>query len=108
MRYPNAALVLWLLMVGTSSAEAISASKMCQKAHAENRLNGSSVRQCVCMAGVSQKYLSPELYALWTEAMYLGESRMAEMEDLKQPQATTVRQLKKVLDRSRQNCGTSW
>ncbi len=101
--------VLWTialtLVAGSAQAQAISSKEVCDKANADNRLNGMSVEQCLCLAGIAQKNMSPELYVLWTEAMYNGESREKEMLGLKQSQNKTVNQMKKTKRQSKKQCG---
>ncbi|WP_299642760.1 hypothetical protein [uncultured Ruegeria sp.] len=102
-------LLIVSLVLGAASvqAQAISSTKVCDKANTDNRLNGMSIDQCRCMAQIAQQNLSPELYVLWTEALYSGESRMKEMESLKQSQRKTHSQLKKTVLLSKKKCGLS-
>ena len=101
--------LLWtisLALVASSvQAQAISSDKVCNKAHTDSRLNGASIDQCLCMATIAQQNMSPELYVLWTEAMYLGESREKEMLALKQSQRKTANQMKKTVRLSEKKCG---
>ncbi|WP_209598878.1 hypothetical protein [Ruegeria sp. HKCCSP351] len=93
------------LIAGSAQAQAISGDKVCSKANADSRLNGMSVEQCLCLAGIAQKNMSPELYELWAQAMYYGESREKEMVALKQSQNKTVNQMKKTKRQSQKKCG---
>lgn len=92
-------------IAGSAQAQAISSNDVCSKADADSRLNGMSVEQCLCLAGIAQKNMSPALYALWTQAMYYGESREKEMLALKQSQNKTVNQMKKTKRQSQKQCG---
>ncbi|WP_170334103.1 hypothetical protein [Ruegeria arenilitoris] len=95
------------LVAGAVHAQAISSRDVCKKAGTENRLNGMSSDQCLCLAGIAQQAMSPELYVLWTEAMYFGESREKEMLGLIQSQRKTLNQMKKTKRLSQKQCGIS-
>lgn len=93
------------LASGSVQAQTIASNDVCSRAYSDDRLNGISIEQCACLAGIAQKNMSPELYILWTEAMYYGESREEEMFALKQSQNRTLNQLKKTKRQSQKQCG---
>ncbi len=93
------------LIASSTQAQTYAGKDVCSRAVAENRMNGMSTDQCICVAEIAKQNMSPELYALWTQAMYLGESREQEMNSLRQSQRKTLSQMKKTARLSKKQCG---
>lgn len=56
--------------------------KMCARAVTEDRLGYNNVADCLCMARTFRSTFHPQVFALWSQAMYLGEDRLREALEL--------------------------